>query len=323
MVDFKWTGIILILIIGIAGVALANDSRPALIFEIPAGITVAGPGLTFGDLGTFQGGATAGLEDLQKVNLGSAPLPGQVRRFTRSYLILIMQQHMLDKKFTLKMEEQVEVRVAATSITAGDFETMIANLLPSKKKGIVKKWVEIHNLPGEIRVGKSDGWRLDASVIGNMPEIGTVLFKVILSGGGTGNRIFNISGKVRETGLLYRAIRDIPRHAELRNSDFEIVENELCNGKELVGDIPVKIRSTKLIKRDEILKTDFFQPVPAVHKDHEVQVIVKGKSIEVRITGIAKNDGWLGNEIQIANQTSKKIFYAKVIGEEMVEVIFR
>jgi flagella basal body P-ring formation protein FlgA len=323
MINFKWTGVILTLIIGIAGVALANDSQPALIFEIPASITIAGPGLTLGDLGTIQEGTIADLEELKKVDLGSAPLPGQVRRFTRSYLMLIMRQHVLGKKFAIKMGEQVEVRVAATSIKAGDFETVITNLLPPKKTGIIKKWVEIHNLPGEIRIKKSDDWRLDASVIGNMPEIGTVLFKVVLYGGGTGNRIFNISGKVRETGLLYRAIRDIPRHTELRNTDFEVIESELLNGKEFTGNIPAKIRATKLIRRGEVLRTDFFQTVPLVYKDHEVQVIVRGEAIEVRITGIAKNDGWLGDEIQVANQTSKKIFRAKVIGAEMVEVTFR
>ncbi len=164
---------------------------------------------------------------------------------------------------------------------------------------------------------------MDASVIGDMPEIGTVLFKVVLSGGGTKNRVFNIRGKVRETGLLNRATKDISRHAKLRNTDFEVIEKELLNGRELVGDIPAKIRATKLIRRGEILRTDFFQAVPLVHKGHEVQVIVKGETIEVQITGIAKNDGWLGDEIQVVNQTSKKIFRARVIGEEMVEVTFR
>ncbi len=323
MIGLRKTVFLILMMMIVSGVTLAGNHQSALILEIPASIVVPGPGLRLGDLGTIHGGTPADREDLMSVSLGSAPLPGQVRTFNRSYLMQIIQQHQFRKEVVLQMGEQVEVRVAAVCIGARDFETVIANILPPKKPGIIKRWIEIRNLPPEIWVEKDAQWKLEASVMGNFPEAGTVLFKLTLSGLGAHNRIFNISGKLHQTALLYRAVRDIPRKEKLERVDFEAVETELVNGREYTGEITGKIRATKLIRRGEILRTEFFETVPLVHKDHEVQVIVKGNSIEIRTFGTAKKDGWLGDEIQVVNRSSKKIFRARVIGEEMVEVILR
>lgn len=330
----RWSGGFLIFLLGLilAGVASAQESQPAIVIEIPAKITVAGPQLTLGDLAAIHGATAAELDTLRKIDLGAAPEPGQLRSFTRGYLFLIIRQQGFDKEFTLKMSEQVVVRVAGVSIQAADFEKTLTGLLPPHKPGIIKKWLEISDLPGEIWIGKDDEWLLEPAVVGTWPEVGPVLFKVRLSVSKRSNengsetpwrRYFNIRGKVRETALLYRPIRDISYHRELRSGDFEQVEAELATGREWVGEFPVKTRSTRLIKRGEVLRDDFIQPVPLVLKDHPVEVMVKGSGVQIRIMGIAKSDGWLGDEIKVMNPASKKLFRAKVIGEEMVEVTLR
>jgi flagella basal body P-ring formation protein FlgA len=327
----RWTGglFALFLLAMLTGVVLADDGLAALVIEIPAEVTVAGPGLTFGDLASVQGATMEELAVIQKIDLGAAPSPGQTRHFTRNYLRLILQQQ-FRREWVLKMGELVEVRGAGVCIKAADFETALTGLLPPKKPGIIKKWLEIGNLPGEIWVGQNDQWRLEPAVVGDWPEVGPVLFKVVLSVSGSGHgreaqrkRHFNIRGKIRETALLYRAIRDISYHRDLKNTDFELAEMELVNGREVVGEFPAKTRSLKLIKRGEVLRNDFIQPVPLVRKGCPVEVIVKGTGLEIRMKGTAQNDGWLGDEIKVANPGSKKTFLAKVIGEEAVEVTLR
>lgn len=322
MMVYRWIGLILITAGAFTGLMWANSDPTVPIFEIPESITVEGPGLSLGDLGVIQGGTGADFENLKKINLGSAPLPGHIRKITRSCILMILQQYRLDKRITIKMGEEVEIRVTATNIKSSYFEAVINRLLPPQKSGIIKQWVEVYSLP-EIWIKKDQNWHLDAAVNGDLPEIGPVLFKVILSVTGANNRVFNISGKIHKTALVYRAIREIPRHAKFSSNDFVMNEMELTNGKELVGEIPEKVRSSKVIRRGETLRGDYYQPVPLVYKDHEVHVIVKGPTIEVIIVGIAKSDGWLGDDIPIINQTSKKLFHAKVSGEEQVEVVLR
>lgn len=213
-----------------------------------------------------------------------------------------------------------------------EFETALTGLLPPKKPEIIKKWLEIGELPKDVRVGKDDEWRLEPSVMGDWPEVGPVLFKVTLwvNEKGTGNlpgtqrkRIFYIRGKVRATAYVYRALRDITYHRDLQKTDFEMKEMELVNGREVVGEFPAKVRSVKFLKRGEVLRHDGIQPVPLVVKGRTVEVIVKGSGLEIRMAGVAQSDGWLGDEIKVMNSSSKKTFRAKVIGEETVEVTLR
>lgn len=330
----RWIGrlFFLFLLMILTGSASANDNQPAIIIEIPVKVTVAGPGLTFGDLASVHGATLQELAVIQQIDLGAAPLPGQARNFTRNYLRLILQQQPFRREWVLKMGEQVEVRIAGVCIGIADFETALTGLLPPKKPGIIKKWLEIGNLPGEIWIGQNDKWRLEPSVVGDWPEVGPVLFKVVLWMSGNGNdngretqkqRNFNIRGKVRATALLYRSIRDISYHRDLKNTDFELTEMELATGREVVGQFPPKMRSVKIIKRGAVLRHDFIQPVPWVRKGRSVEVIVKSAGLEIRMRGIAQSDGWLGDEIKVVNPASKKTFHAKVIGEETVEVTLR
>lgn len=331
----RWIGglFLMFLLMILTGIVSANDNQPEIVIEIPAKVTVAGPGLALGDLVSVRGATPLELALIQKIDLGAAPLPGRMRVFTRNYLTLILQQQSLRRKWMLTMGEQVEVRIEGLRIGTADFETALTGLLPPKKAGIIKKWLEIGNLPGEIWVGKNDQWRLEPSVVGDWPEVGPVLFKVVLwvnenSSDNSGRetqkqRNFNIRGKVRATALVYRALRDISYHRDLRSADFESIELELAGGREVVGEFPAKTRSVKLIKRGEVLRHDFIQPVPLVVKGSPVEVIVKGLGLEIRMTGIAQGDGWLEDEIQVMNSSSKKTFRAKVIGEDMVEVALR
>ncbi|HBF37394.1 MAG TPA: flagella basal body P-ring formation protein FlgA, partial [Firmicutes bacterium] len=150
-------------------------------------------------------------------------------------------------------------------------------------------------------------------------EVGAALFKVVLSKDSE-SRVLNISGKVRATALVYRALRDLSYQSVLNSADFELIEMELENGKEFVGDLQSGIRTTKLIKQGEILRKDWFQPVPLISKDQEVKVTVKDENVAVNILGIAKADGWLGDEIMVTNPLSHKSFKSRVTGNGIVEL---
>lgn len=320
--------LLLFLFVTLTGVASANDNQPVIVIEIPATVTVAGPGVTLGDLANIQGAEPPELAVIRNIDLGTAPLPGQARQFTRNFLKLILEQQRIPREWVLKMGEQVVVRGDGVCIGTREFETVLTGLLPPKKPGIIKKWLEIGDPPGNLWVGKDDQWRLEPSVLGDWPEVGPVLFKVVLWVNENGTqtarkRHFNVRGKVRATALVYRALRDISYHRDLQRTDFEMTELELANGREVVGEFPGKVRTVRLLKRGEVLRHDIFQPVPMVIKGRTVEVVIKGSGLEIRMTGIAQGDGWLGDEIKVMNSSSKKTFRAKVIGEDTVEVMVR
>jgi flagella basal body P-ring formation protein FlgA len=299
-------------------VAQGETCESTATFVIPETVVVGGPKIFFSDLGTIQSGQTDFEDFLKRVDLGAAPAPGEVRTFNREYLNSIIRQNRFPIAISLQMGEQVAVKSIATCIQGVEIEKAIQNLFAEKKTNIIKKWVELHNLPETIWLSHGE-WKIAVFPIGNLPEVGNALFKVILTKDKE-NKTINISGKIRATALVYRTLRNISNQTAINQRDFELMEMELATGKELVGAIPGQTRATKFIKQGEILRTDWLQPIPLVCKDHAVKVIVKDENVVIKIVGVAKVDGWLGDEILISNPDSNKVFRAKVIGNGVAEV---
>ncbi len=289
------------------------------VLEIADRVIVPGPKIYLSDLGTIHYASETERMDL-RVDLGPAPYPGQVRVFSRDYLGLILKQKGFNENLNIRMGTQVEVRVESTCITASQVEAEIRKALPQNETFIVKKWIELRNLPAETWLSKGE-WQINASPLGELPRVGTALFRVTFSKGNE-LRTTNVSGKIRAIGQVYQAVRNINRHSLINDTDFRVMEIELTNGQEMLGRLPQNIRSTRLIKEGDILETDHFQPLPLVTKDNFVNVIVKGGNVAIKMTGIARKDGWMGEQILIYNPDSKKQFQGRVIGRNLVEVTF-
>lgn len=308
-----------ILLIFILTCGLANvraDNIPVL--EIAERVIVPGPKIYLSDLGMIQNPAAGERLNL-RVDLGPAPYPGQVRVFSRDYLGLILKQKGFNENLDIRMGKQVEVRVESTCITAAQVEEAIAKVLPSNDPFIIKKWIEFRNVPSETWLSKGE-WQIEASPLGDLPQVGPAIFRVTFKKNNELKTI-NVSGKIRALGRVYQSTRDIKRHSLINGTeDFKLVEIELTNGQELLGKLPQEIRSTKLIKKGDILEKDHFQPLPLVAREDFVNVIVKDGNIAVKMTGVAGKDGWLGDQIPVINPNSKKKFQGRVIGRNLVEV---
>lgn len=287
------------------------------ILEIPDRVIVPGPNIYLSDLGSIQNHSATERINLT-VDLGPAPYPGQVRVFSRSYLKLILEQKGFNENLDIKMGKQVEVRVESTCITAAQVKEAIEQALPPSAPSILKRWIEFRNLPAETWLSKGE-WEIKVSPVGRLPQVGSALFRVTFTKDNELKTI-NVSGKIRALGRVYQAVRDIGRHSLISASDFKLVEAELTNGQELLGNLPQNIRSTKLLKKGKILETDYFQPLPLVMRGNFVNVLVKSNNVVIRMIGIAQKDGWLGDQILITNPGSKEKFQGRVIGGNMVEV---
>ncbi len=314
MVKFiRGTLLVFILICGPVDVRAAGVT----ILEIADRVIVPGPKIYLSDLGSIQNPFPMERIDLM-VDLGPAPYPGQVRVFSRDYLRLILKQKGFNENLNIRMGKQVEIRVESTCITAAQVEAAIEKILPQKDGFIIKRWVEFRNVPAETWLNKGE-WQVKASPLGDIPQVGPGLFRVTFAKDKELKTI-NVSGKIRALGRVYQSTRDIRRHSSINENDFKLVETELANGQELVGRLPQGIRSTKLIKKGEVLKKDHFQTLPLVTKENFVNVIVKGGNIAVKMTGVAGKDGWLGDQVLIVNPNSNKEFQGRVIGRNLVEV---
>ncbi len=285
---------------------------------IPETVTVSGSRITLLDLVKSGNEVEAATANLQEIELGAAPLPGQVRTFSKDYLSFIIKQHNIEQTINLKMGSEVTVRAEATCIRRAEIEIEIGKLLTEKKKNLIKRWIELQNLPEEIWLNRGE-WKIEAFPVGDLPEVGRALFKVVLSKG-TESKSINISGRIKAIALVYKAKRGISSLAEANPDDFDLAKMELTTGREFVGDIPAQTRITKKVRRGEILRIELLQPIPLVCRNHAVKIIIRNKNVIINIIGIANDDGWLGDDITIINPSSYQAFKAKVIGNGVAEV---
>jgi len=71
-----------------------------------------------------------------------------------------------------------------------------------------------------------------------------------------------------------------------------------------------------------VLRRSHLQLPLLVKRNEEVELIAQGKNFIVKAKGIALENGRLGEVIRVRNKESKKVVFAKVAGERLVEVSY-
>jgi flagella basal body P-ring formation protein FlgA len=129
--------------------------------------------------------------------------------------------------------------------------------------------------------------------------------------------------------LVPAATRDLPKGVRLESSDLTKALVPISGISEGLGandpDGAIKSligKKTKLeIKKGSIIfqkNTEF--PV-AIRKNQSVNVVINGSGLVVGFMGKSLQDGALGDVVEISYPNSKKVFKAKVLDEQNVEMI--
>ncbi|MBR1681449.1 flagellar basal body P-ring formation protein FlgA [bacterium] len=102
----------------------------------------------------------------------------------------------------------------------------------------------------------------------------------------------------------------VPKRMEVSaNIDYVLTEDMLKNRQ---------IITKKWFREGEILDKRFVRVKPDVERNSEVQVYFKSNGVLIAISGIALNEGMVGDYIDIQNKTYNKKYKGRVIGENKV-----
>ncbi len=102
----------------------------------------------------------------------------------------------------------------------------------------------------------------------------------------------------------------VPKKMEISaNIDYILTEDMLKN-KQII--------TKKWFREGEILDKRFVKIKPDVERNAEVQVYFKSNGVLIAISGIALNEGMVGDYIDIQNKTYNKKYKGRIIGENKV-----
>lgn len=109
--------------------------------------------------------------------------------------------------------------------------------------------------------------------------------------------------------------KDKPVHSVLHKDDFAYQERDISR----INSLPVKPkvlmgkRLNQALNKGSIILNRHIEAIPAVVKGKDVKVHASSGSVALQITGIAMEDGDLGNWVKVKNPSSGEVFQAYVV----------
>ena len=302
------------------GWAVTRVAAGGPVFQIPDSVIVRGPNVSVMDLGSLDGaGAAEVTRELKTASLGVAPQPGKERTFSKDYVTAILRQHHLENLLTLRMGAEVIIKRDSVHITGEELTKQMETQLPPLNSDCIARRLEAPGLAAGIWLEKGE-LRTVVKPLGKIPEQGTIVFQIDFFVNEVKKRTIHQRAEIKINGLVYQAKRTINPREELTEADFRVSEAEIGNRQQYYGKFPERCRVVKKIGPGETLNRNSFQQIPLVKKGDPLTAVLKLEGLEIKVTAQAERDGWLGDEIRVANSASKQVFQAKVIGRNRVEV---
>jgi flagella basal body P-ring formation protein FlgA len=82
-------------------------------------------------------------------------------------------------------------------------------------------------------------------------------------------------------------------------------------------------RAKRIIGINSVLRESMIEEIPSVIQNKTVSVIVVANNITIETTGIAKEEGRIGDIVKVQKQGSRQFVYGKVVGDQRVEIVIQ
>ena len=286
-----------------------------------------------GDVADISAANRSELENLKTTALMPAPAPGTHQFLTRAQVRdLLVSQGVEVERLTIS---------GATSVELGQpmaIPKQPVVELPSRSRQQIEDEVEAAVLDYLTLKTGHDRWRVEIDFdIPSFLSVANSLEGINVSGGRrpwTGRQLLKLSvDSSRDTASLVAnitkinevivAVRDIPRGNLIRATDLEvrmvdgsIPSSAITSTSQLVG-----MEANRPIRADQPILKGFFSAPLQVERGETVTVFARTEGISVRTFAISRQDGALGELIQVETLDKKDRYVARVSGRRELEVL--
>lgn len=264
------------------------------------------------------------VQRLERVVVGSAPLPGRSRRVSRSLIVTRLKKENLEDKLTLSGEGGVEVVREYNSISG----SMIAELLKqfaydnfiSEVKEIR---IEVLNRPNDIIIpsfSTSISFEMPKGVI---KQGRSIIYVIVSSESGYTKRIpITVNVRTFEDVLISR--HQLNRNSDLKAEDVkvELRETTKAGSNKYVTSIE-DVKSMSLVRgvsMNRILRFDMFRIPPMITRGSQLDLMIITKNIVIRTKALAREEGQLNDIIEVQPLPTGNRVRAKIIDRTTVVV---
>ena len=299
-------------------------------------VHVAKDRILLGDVASCIGVKTL-CEEVNSVDLGKSPLPGNSLRLKRGEILSILATEIGAADATVDAPDLVNVMADWQALSEGDVSQALGELLADKADQSLPFLLSVQKVyipsglklrPGPYRVefaefieesskfmARKTGWGLDimqlsahVASIDEQWEDQRIDFKV----------------KVNVAMQVVVAMRDLKKGDFLQNDDVSLDFRGLKRMPpkkfdSVAGLVGLVVR--RAVAKGEILQANQLEVNKIVKRGDTVKVRLSTDDLDVQSSGVALDDGGQGERISVAVGKSKKKFAAKIMSKSMVEVI--
>jgi len=119
------------------------------------------------------------------------------------------------------------------------------------------------------------------------------------------------------------AVRSLSRNSIVQANDVQLAEREVSSlrqGYLLDLDSAIGQQVTRPVRPNQVVATHALKAAATINKGDEVVISARGRSMSVRMPGIALEEGAMGQQIRVRNARSQRVVRARVTAPGQVEV---
>ncbi len=302
--------------------------------------TVGGSVIRLGDVADISAGTTTEMKDLATTPLFPAPAPGTQQFLYRSQILDLLQSRGLDiQSLRVRGAKVVEIGDRPTEPKPeSNWQTSsTTKTIPTRSQEELEASIEAAILQSLVERTGHERWRVAVEI----EKDDTLRFadwgnNFTVDGGRrpwTGRQRFQLSAKgiskpaeVRATVVKVHSVlfarTAITRGSLVRAADVEVREHEgsvpslaISDPKQVIGMV-----ASRTIAVDTIFTDGQVSAPKIVKRGETVTVFARTGGITVRTMAVARQDGAMGDLVQVESVDNKKRFAASVTGDRRLDV---
>ncbi len=267
------------------------------------------------------------VDSLEKIVLGKAPLPGNVRRIGIDYIRLRLKQADMDlSKITLQVPNDMEVARATVTVSRKEIERAVADYIRANTPWD-KDRVRINsiNVGSDVVLPKGNvSYRIEP--LRNADFTGRVPLPIHFSVNGLFQKRILAMADVSVLTDVVVVRKSVSRYHRISEDDIELREKDLSKTRSHIITDPDEVlgkRAKRSLAAGTILRPDLIEYPPLVKRGDVVLVVVESAGLRITTLGVVdEREGRRGEKIRVENMDSRKSIYARVVDAKTVKIDF-
>jgi flagella basal body P-ring formation protein FlgA len=265
--------------------------------------------------------------ELEQIEIGRAPLPGQTRELDAASIIhLRLKQHDIDPAAVdLQVPDTVTLVRGYQEASSTAIEALIGEFVQQKiRPHYPTARVKEIRIPAPIILTKG---RVSYQVV--VPRtgeyLGTIPVQVLCYVNGQVEQKVWVNTKIEAMLDVVVTKRALGRYQPITDEDLGLQSMDLADlASDVILDPEAVIgkRTVRAIPADTVLRSDLVELPPLVRRGDIVTLLAESESLKVTTLGEVRKTGRLGERIQVINLDSRKVLYGRVIDAKTIKVEF-